>query len=121
MEQGQDGVVNDICEYLEIPVCCHPDLNAGEVSEEYCKKCKFKSVPITAKAIMLLRELYIHANTAGGQLWGLQGIVASKEIDELIPQLAKVVTETELFLKAVGVKLPEEIKDEESESAGRKS
>lgn len=118
MDQGQDGFVNDICEYLEVPVCCHPDFNAGEVSEKYCMKCKRRAVPIKAKAIMLLRELYIHANEAGAHLCNLHGIIASSEIDELKPLLAKTLDEIEQFLKSINIKLPEEIKDNEYESKG---
>ena len=111
MDQGQDGFVNDICEYLEVPVCCHPDFNAGEVTEDFCMKCKHRAIPIKIKAIMLLKELVIKSSNAGHHLWNLRGIVASEEIDKLLPELAKSVNESEAFLKAIGIKLPEEVMD----------
>ena len=34
-----------ICVYLDIPVCCHPDHEIGEVTEDYCKtKCEYRTL-----------------------------------------------------------------------------
>jgi len=29
------------CDHFSGGVCCHPDVDAGEVSEEFCSKCSF--------------------------------------------------------------------------------
>lgn len=100
------GDINDICLYLEPPVCCHPELEAGEVSEEYCLQCKFRSIPLKEKAITMLRDLTMVASTAGYYLE--QDKNDPVEIKKFLLELAIMVKDCDRFLDAVGVKLSED-------------
>lgn len=102
--EDECGDINDICDYLETPVCCHPDYNAGEVTKGYCLKCSHRAVPVKLKAITLLRDLMIAASNTGyctDQYLNTDGKI--KDLKATLNELSEKVTEVEKFLTAIGV------------------
>jgi len=99
--------VQDICEYLDCNICCHPDYNAGEVTEDFCLKCENRKIPVKTKAISLLLELSKLSDETG---WELEGFVGTDENSEtqspkqkLLCDLSNKIQEVNDFLHSLGV------------------
>lgn len=103
--------LNDLCEYLDIPVCCHPEYNAGEVDEAFCLKCVHRVVPIKGKAISLLHELVMLSSNTGWELESYVGYDNNPESQtpnqKLLTELSQKVEEVKKFLEAVGIRISE--------------
>ena len=109
-----DIELNDICEYLDIPVCCHPDhYENGEVTEDFCLKCSYRKIPIKGKAIKLLTELYRDSSNVG---YLLEPYLDTHDDDdfekqketEILDNLSETLSEVDKFLKSVGVVIKDE-------------
>jgi len=103
--------LNDVCEYLNIPVCCHPEYNAGEVDEDFCLKCKHRKIPIKGKAVSLLIELVKLSSNIGWELEEFIGTDNNPETQipqqKLLCELSQKIDEVGKFLEAVGVNISE--------------
>lgn len=112
-ERYIDIELNDICEYLDVPVCCHPIYcTAGEVTKDFCLKCQFRKIPVKVKAVKLLTELYQISSNVGfifEPYLELHEEDSEEKLDEAksLDDLSNKLKEVNNFLESVNIDMVE--------------